>query len=71
MIGVELADHGDGPISARGVDAPAPGVEPQVVHTAGDRDAGDDPARVAIHDHERRLLTAADEEPVVRLVDRQ
>src|SRR5262245_22027874 len=69
MIGIPLADNGDRPLAAGGVDSPPPRVEGEVVDVAGDRDARDDQPRVAVHDDERRARPASDEQPMIGLVD--
>ena len=64
------ADHRDRARTARGIDPSPRRVERQVVDISGNGHAGDDLTGVAVHDNQRRVRPAADEEPVVGLVDR-
>src|SRR5262249_39546800 len=62
-IRIDLADHRDRALAAGGVDPAMARVERQVVNVAGDRHAGHNLSGIAVHDDQRRILPAADEQP--------
>ena len=68
-VSINLVDHCNRSLAAGGVDPAQPRVEGQVVNVARDRHAGHDLPGVAVHDDQCRILPAADEEPMVGLVD--